>query len=53
MAECLAPGVVSAKNIYTIFVKTGKCEAKVNKMVNKYKLDAFVNNRPNMFPKIR
>lgn len=53
MAECLAPGVVSANHIYTIYVKTDACEMKVNQMVSKYKLGIHVNKRPNMFPRVR
>ncbi|WP_338417504.1 DarT ssDNA thymidine ADP-ribosyltransferase family protein, partial [Vibrio breoganii] len=52
MAECLAPGVVDATHIYTIFVKTDACEARVAQMVKQYKLGLYVNKRPNMFPRV-
>ncbi|MEZ8743273.1 DarT ssDNA thymidine ADP-ribosyltransferase family protein [Vibrio atlanticus] len=52
MAECLAPGIVNADHIYTIFVKTDDCEARVTKMVRQYKLSLYVNKRPNMFPRV-
>ncbi len=52
MAECLAPGIVDANHIHSIFVKTDTCEAKVAQLVNKYQLGIFVNKRPNMFPRV-
>ncbi|MGR3979423.1 DarT ssDNA thymidine ADP-ribosyltransferase family protein [Pseudoalteromonas sp. 1181_04] len=52
MAECLAPGVVDASHINSIFVKTDACEERVSWMVRKRELDIYVNKRPNMFPRV-
>ncbi|MCZ4337876.1 DarT ssDNA thymidine ADP-ribosyltransferase family protein [Shewanella colwelliana] len=51
MAECLAPGIVDASHIHSIFVKTDACEERVTQMVNRFKLGAYVNKRPKMFPR--
>jgi hypothetical protein len=52
MAECLAPGIVDASHIHSIFVKTDACEVIVRQLIAKYNLGTYINKRPNMFPKV-